>query len=383
MASRPSRSFIWILVFLVALLILGIAVRRAADPYLRAAAILLRFNNPDDKSFAARFTNHPFREEVASAQTPQGLIRFRLYIPQDVQHPPGMVLLHGVHHLGMEEPRLVSFSKALAGAGIEVMTPELHELADYHVVPKTIDVIGYSAVILSTKMNARVGLMGLSFAGGLSLLAAAKPEYANQIGFVAAIGSHDDMARVARFFADNLIEEPDGTSKPFPAHEYGVLVLAYSHLDQFFSSQDIAPAQDALRLWLWEQPREAEVAAQRLSPGGREEFDELVHHRELLESQITAEIEKHRAEMDAVSPHGHLARLTTPVYLLHGSGDSVIPASETLWLAKDVPPQDLKAVLVSPALIHVNMEEGIPLRQKWDLIHFLGQVVHAADKLQH
>lgn len=383
MASRSSRKLIWILVLLVALFTLAIVVRGAADPYLRAAGILLRFNNPEDKSFAARFANHPFREEIGSAQTPQGLIRFRLYIPRDVQHPPGMVLLHGVHHLGMEEPRLVSFSKALAGAGMEVMTPELHELADYHVVPKTIDVIGYSAVILSTKMNQRVGLMGLSFAGGLALLAATKPEYAEKIGFVTAIGSHDDMARVARFFADNMIENPDGTSKPFPAHEYGVLVLAYSHLDQFFSPPDIAPAQDALRLWLWEQPKEAEIAAQRLSPPGRTEFDELVHHRELLEGQINAEIEKHRADMDAVSPHGHLAHLTAPVYLLHGSGDSVIPASETLWLAKDVPSKDLKAVLVSPALIHVNMEEGIPLRQKWDLVRFLGQVVHAADNLQH
>lgn len=383
MASRSSRKLIWILVSLVALFILGIVVGRAADPYLRATGILLRFNNPDDKSFFARFANHPFREEVTSAQTPKGLIRFRLYIPQGVTHPPGMVLLHGVHHLGMEEPRLVNFSKALAGAGIEVMTPELHELADYHVVPKTIDVIGYSAVILSTKLNARVGLMGLSFAGGLSLLAAAKPEYADQIGFVTAIGSHDDMARVARFFADNTIENPDGTSKLFPAHEYGVLVLAYSHLDQFFSPTDMAPAQDALRLWLWEQPKEAEVAAQRLSPPGQTEFDELVHHRELLEAQITAEIEKHRPDMEAVSPHGHLSHLTTPVYLLHGSGDSVIPASETLWLAKDVPRQDLKAVLISPALIHVNMEEGIPIRQKWDLVHFLGQVVHAADNLQH
>jgi len=58
------------------------------------------------------------------------------------------------------------------------MTPELQDLADYRVTARTIDVIGDSAVVLSTRMNRKVGVMGLSFAGGLSLLTAAKPEFA-------------------------------------------------------------------------------------------------------------------------------------------------------------------------------------------------------------
>ncbi len=383
MPSRTRRKYIFVVLLLLALFVAGIAARRAADPYLRAASVLTRFNDPHASGWAASFAQHPYQEDIGSAQTPQGTIMFRLYIPRNVNHAPAMVLLHGVHHLGMEEPRLVSFARALAGAGIEVMTPELQDLADYHIAPRTIDVIGYSAVILSTKVDARVGLMGLSFAGGMALLAAAKPEYADRIGFVVAVGAHDDMSRVARFFATNYIEEPDGTSRPFPAHEYGVLVLAYSHLDHFFSPADMPAAQDALRLWLWEKQKDAEAVAQKLSPPGQTEFDELVHHRELLVQQFMTEIGRHRADMDAVSPHGHLAGLHVPVYLLHGSGDTVIPASETEWLAKDVPAQDLKAVLISPALIHVNMEDGVPLGQKWDLVRFLGQVVKAADNLQH
>jgi len=95
------------------------------------------------------------------------------------------------------------------------------------------------------------------------------------------------------------------------------------------------------------------------------------------------EIEKHRAEMGAVSPHGQLAQLKTPVYLLHGSGDTVIPASETEWLARDVPREDLKAVLISPALVHVNMEETVPFSQKFALVDFLAKVLRAANRLEH
>ena len=41
----------------------------------------------------------------------------------------------------------------------------------------------------------------MSFAGGLSLLAAADPRFAEDVGFVVAVGAHHDLARVSRFFA--------------------------------------------------------------------------------------------------------------------------------------------------------------------------------------
>ena len=47
------------------------------------------------------------------------MLRYRLYIPQDVQNPGGVVLLHGVHHLGIEDPRLWKLARALASAGIQ------------------------------------------------------------------------------------------------------------------------------------------------------------------------------------------------------------------------------------------------------------------------
>jgi dienelactone hydrolase len=379
--TRRSRKLTRLLILLLLLLLAGLVLRRLADTHLRAYSALLQASDPKVTGFAASFARHPVREELGSAQTPQGTLAFRMYVPQDVKHPPAMLLLHGVHHLGFNEPRLVGFSRALAGAGVTVMTPQLDLLADYRITPETIDAIGNSAVVLSTRMGQPVGVLGLSFAGGLALLAASKPEYAPKIGFVVAVGAHDDMARVARFFAANLIEQPDGSSSPLAAHEYGALVLAYSHIDHFFAAPDVPAAQSALRLWLWEQPQEAMTAAQGLSPAGKAQLDELLHHRERVQALLAQEIERHRAEMEAVSPHGHLSQLKAPVYLLHGAGDTVIPASETEWLARDIPRQDLKIALISPALVHVNVDETLTFSQKWDLVDFLAKVLDAADGL--
>jgi pimeloyl-ACP methyl ester carboxylesterase len=107
----------------------------------------------------------------------------------------------------------------------------------------------------------------------------------------------------------------------------------------------------------------------------------LLHHRDQLRDALLKEITLHKDEMDAVSPHGHIGQLHTPVFLLHGAGDTVIPASETQWLAKDVPAAELKESLVSAALVHVDMGNKVTWQQQWQLMDFMAQVLDAADKL--
>ena len=378
--TRKQKAFIFVFVLIASVVLIGAVLLHPVGPHLRATSLLLRFSDPKAGGIAASFARHPFTEEDGVAQTAHGPLRYRVYKPQDVTNPGGVVLLHGVHHLGIEDPRMWNLARALAGAGVLVMTPELQDLADYRVTARTIDVIGDAALVLSTRMQRKVGVIGLSFAGGLSLLAAARPEYGPKIGFVLAIGAHDDMGRVARFFAANVIARPDGTQSTLAAHEYGVLVLAYAHLEDFFSPRDIPAAREALREWLWEKP-DAMKAASALSTAGQKEFDELLHHRELLRDALLQEITLHKDEMEAVSPHGHMAELHAPVYLLHGAGDTVIPASETLWLAKDVPAQYLKTSLVSQALVHVDMGGKVKWHDQWQLVDFMAQVLDATDRL--
>jgi pimeloyl-ACP methyl ester carboxylesterase len=83
--------------------------------------------------------------------------------------------------------------------------------------------------------------------------------------------------------------------------------------------------------------------------------------------------------MRSVSPHEHLGALRTPVFLLHGAGDTVIPATETLWLAHDVPGDELAATLVSPAIVHVEIGTGPSVGERLALVHFMAGILAAAD----
>jgi pimeloyl-ACP methyl ester carboxylesterase len=383
-AFFKGRTRLAFLVLLTVLLVIGVVFGHGIAVHLRAMSVLLRLSDPEAQGLVVRFAQHPFTEETGTATAGAGSFRYRIYKPTDVNHPAGMLLLCGVHHLSIEEPRLINFSRALVRAGIEVMTPELKDLADYHVVPRSIDVIGQSAVFFKDRLGtAKVGVLGLSFSGGLALLAAARPDYAQNIGFVVTVGAHDDLARVSRFFATNTIEKPDGSSASFPAHDYGALILVYSHLEDFFAQPDVPIARDALRLLLWETPDFAKQVAQ-LSPEGQAEFELLVHHRDQLQQPLLQSIQKHAEEMRVVSPHGQIGQLRVPVMLLHATADSVIPASETMWLARDLPAGQVRTMLISPALIHIHMghtEQKVSFSQKWDLVDFIAKVLDSADKL--
>ena len=344
---------------------------------------MLRFTAKDGAPAEglARFGMHAVTEEKAVVQTPQGPMPARYYVPSGVVDPPGMVVCHGVHHLGIEEPRMRRFARAIASSGVLVLTPELRELADYHVDPRSIVTIGDAARDLRTRVHRTgVGVLGLSFAGGLSLLAAADAQFAPDIDFVVSVGGHDDLERVARFFVDDAIPEPDGTTEKLKAHDYGAVVLVYMFVDTFFANRDVPFAREALRLWLWEKFDDARKAAEKLSPAGQDKIKLVFDHREdLLRPEILRLIDAHRAEMAKVSPHGNLAGLRARAFLLHGAGDSVIPASETRWLAHDAPPGSVEQELVSPALVHVDLEKEPSTREELDIVDFLAAVIDRAD----
>jgi dienelactone hydrolase len=352
--------------------VLGVVLVRPAVHHVRAASLLVTFSDASAESTVS--------EERITFSRDGEAIPARLYFPQGASHLPGVVLVHGVHHRGIDEPRLERFARAVAGAGVVVMTPLVKELSDYKVAPRSIDTVGAAVEALRARLGAeKVGLMGMSFGGGISLLAAADARFAEHVSFVVAVGAHDDLARVCRFFVEHEIEEPNGETKKLRAHDYGAMVLVYSHVEDFFPPDDVRAASEALRFWLWERRDDARKAAERLSAPSKKKIEKLFAEEVgALRSEILAVIARRAADMTRVSPRGHLETIKANVYLLHGEGDTVIPATETLWLAKDVPSARLRAALVSPAIEHVELKSPTAA-DKWALVHFMGQVIGEAE----
>jgi len=261
-------------------------------------------------------------------------VRARLYLPQGRPDAPAMVVFHGVHHLGIDEPRLMGFARAMASCGIRVLTPELPGIKDYHVSQDSVRVIGESAKWFAARTGGPVGVMGLSFSGGLALVAAADPLYHADFKFVFAVGSQDSMGRVAAYYETGRDKRPDGSVEMLPAHEYGPLVLEYEHLEDFVPAQDLGPVRAVLRAHLYEDEKAEAEASLGLNERQKQETLELMDtNLPATRAKIEAMIAKHKDEMPELSPRGRLKGLHTPVYLLHGEADNIIPSAETLWMA--------------------------------------------------
>jgi len=314
---------------------------------------------------------------------PSGAVRARLYTPVNRPDAPSVVVLHGVHHLGIDEPRMIAFASAMASCGIRVLTPELPDIKDYHVGANSIATIGDSAAWLSQQSNGRpAGVMGLSFSGGLALLAAGDRNWRPYIKFVVAIGSQDEMSRVAAFYRTGTDLLPDGSEETLTPHEYGALVLEYEDLEDFVPTPaDLEPIRAVLRAHLYEDRAAEATATARLTHAQLAEARQLMDPTSPITRAALAHAESlHLQDMAAVSPHGHLDHLTTPVYLLHGAADNIIPSAETQWMEVELPSETLKAALISPVLSHLDMDGANPtMLDQLRLVHFFALVLHAAE----
>ncbi len=358
----------------VVLLLVAFILTRTQEA--RSISLLLRFGGGEGA--LAHLRESEVIEEELLIPTAGKPIRARLYTPQGraLSEIGGVVLAHGVHHLGIEEPRLRRFARAISSAGIAVLTPEIAELADYRIERASVATIVRSAEVLAQRVQRKqVGVMGFSFAGGLAMLAAGDAATNRAIAFVVSIGGYDDLERVLTFFVENKIAKPTGEEVMLSAHPYGPIVLVYGHLDLFFAPDDISVAEHAIRAWLYEKRDQAREYATHASPAGQERLAVLFsEHTGVLAPEIRKAIADHRELIREVSPRGHLADLHVPVFLLHGEHDAVIPATETLWLAQDSGAH-LREFLVTGAVEHVELEKTSTYGERWKLVEFMSDVL--------
>ena len=375
--SRYARIVAWLL--LVSPILVAVTYP-VAQNYLRAASLLKRISDPRANGWIATYDVHPVDVHDTTFNFRGRPLPARLYLPRGVGFAPAIVVVHGMHELGINEPRLVSFARSLAASGFFVMTPLVPGIADYRVQAESADVIGWAARDFAQQLTVpKVGVLAISFSGGLALVAAADPEYSDSIAWVASIGGYYDLAHVLRFFATGDAVLPNGSVEHLQPHEYGPLIVIYDEPQDFFPQHDTSLAHDALKLLLHGNGKASEALTQQMTPAGQQIMQDIYHkHRESLAPAILAEINKRSDQLSAASPAGHLRFLQAQVLLLHGSDDTIIPPAEMMWLKRHVPESDLVDALETPAIGHVEIGKNISWGEQLSLVHWMALMIRTA-----
>ena len=145
----------------------------------------------------------PVRERELTIPTTRGPLRARIYEPAARAPRRTALLTSGLHPSGIDEPRLVRLARELAADDLRIVTPDIPELSRFEITPAITDDIEQSALWLAAHSpfanEARIGLMGISFSGGLSIIAAGRPSLQDRVAYVFSFGGHDDLPRVLRY----------------------------------------------------------------------------------------------------------------------------------------------------------------------------------------
>jgi dienelactone hydrolase len=353
------------------------------NSYLRAAAFVIQAAGMQGPArTAASLETNGFTERALVVPWRGGELRARLYRPVGASDR-AMLLVPGVHASGVDEPRLVQFAKDLASVRHTVLTVELTDLTQYRITPRTTDMIEDAAWWLSGQHelapDGRIGMMGISFAGGLSIIAASRAPLRDRVAFVMSFGGHGDLPRTLKYLCTGI--QPDGTK--FPPHDYGVVIILLSVADQVVPADQVTPLRNVILTYLeasrldlidknesWNTFQRARAMTDAL-PEPAKTLMGYVNERDVIRlGPILLPHVTKLGDNRAVSPATE-ARPSAPVYLLHGTGDNVIPAIESVLLAETLRSRGVTVhQLATPLITHAEVDRSSTFAAMRDLVSF-------------
>jgi dienelactone hydrolase len=337
-------------------------------------------------------------EPIRQIPTRHGPIDVRMYRPVNEPSHRTVTLVPGVHMDGIREARLVGMAEDLAASGFSVMTVATPDLQRFRITPTSTDIIEDAANWLAGQTpGGQIGMLGISFSGGLSLVAAGRPGLRDKVAFVMSFGGHGDLQRVMRYLCS-------GNAPPMPAlgdaardvagaehvaikppHDYGVAVVLLSLADRIVPAEQVAPLQEGILTFLAASSldmidkAQAEIEFAR-ARGYETTLPEpsrtlMMHVNNRAVDKLgpvllpAVESVKDAGEHAALSPERAPAP-SAPVFLLHGAEDNVIPSVETVLLTQHLRGKtDVRAVL-SGLITHAEVDRSAAATEVWRLVGF-------------
>lgn len=275
----------------------------------------------------------------------------------------GIVLVPGVAEAGKDDARLVALARTLARLRFAVLVPEIEGLRQYRVGSSDVrDVADAFRYLISRRElipQGRAGLAGFSYGAGPVLLAGLRPEIRERVHFILTLGGYYDLHTVVRYFTTGYYRDGDRWRYRAP-QSYAAWVFAASNAELLERPADRRRLRAYGRLVRDGVADEAAVPLSGLAPDAQALYDLLGNHDpERVPALIDRLSPRIRTELEGINPAGHdLSRLQAELILVHGRSDNIIPYTESVALARDLPPGQAQLFLIDGfAHVDIGLEE--------------------------
>jgi acetyl esterase/lipase len=278
------------------------------------------------------------REENAALPDGQPLA-MDVYRPARRGPSPAMQIVAGFDPRGIRAPQVVKIASLLAQAGAIAVVPDLCEVFRYQFTTRTAERIEASFAHMAGLPDARpdrLGVFGISVAGGFALAAATRPSMAERlrlfVGFAPFFDCESllDFALTGRYSLDGEIRH----ARPHPWTRY---IFFYNFLDLALDPADpgFETLREVMRLRLGKNGDAPDRLADTLAGGAKEALARIDGgDRSFDESMAALVLERHSALASALSPRSGFGRLRGRLFLIHSRDDDIIPFSESVRMAE-------------------------------------------------
>ena len=376
-------------------------------PYLDALGFIIRAADlPGTPATLAAWRANSFtRDPEITLPTRGGDIPARFFRPAR-QTRRTLVLIPGVHRDGINESRLVGLAEDLAATGYGVLTVAAPDLQRYKVTPQVTDTIEDAVLWTSEqpqfRTDGKVGLVGISFSGGLSIVAAGRESIRDRVAFVMSFGGHGDLSRAMHYLTTGEVlgdlEKAKRSSAVLgadhvgvhPPHDYGLAVTLLNLADRVVPADQVAPLSKGIDEFLLASSLAVTDPIKATGPYWLPVFEEMKKYQETLPEPSrtylqyviyravdklglilmpVADALKDDPAMPSLSPERAVPP-TAPIFLLHGVDDSVIPSVETVLLAEHLKGKARVEGLLSGLITHAEVNRTATSTEVWRLAKF-------------
>jgi hypothetical protein len=390
-----------VLRYLIVLLVLVGVLGFVGLPYVDALAFIARAASMTGAAATiADWRAEPFvADPVFQVPTRHGPVDARRYRPSTGTPRRAVTLVPGVHMDGIRESRLVGMAEDLAASGFEVLTIASPDLQRFRITPASTDIIEDAATWLATQQpDGKVGMLGISFSGGLSIVAAGRPGLRDRVTSVMSFGGHGDLQRVMRYLCSGSAPAmpPLGEATKDvagaehvairPPHDYGVAVVLLGMADRIVPPDQVEPLRNGILIFLLASSldmldkEKAKVEFQRARdyaaalPEPSRTLMTHVNDRAVdkLGPVLVPAVESVsglESEHRALSPERAPAP-SAPVFLLHGAEDNVIPSVETVLLTNHLRDKTEVHAVLSGLITHAEVDKSAAAIEVWRLVGF-------------
>lgn len=269
--------------------------------------------------------------------------------PQGVR--AGIVLVPGIFPAGKDDARLVAMATTLARLQFAVLVPDLKGLRRYQLrandVREVADAFRYLLSRPELVPGGRAGIAGFSYGGGLVVLAALEPDVREQARFIVSFGGYSDLRSIVTYFTTGHYRQtPDADWHYRIPHPYMKGVFTLSNADLLERARDRATLR---RLAHWtDDDNGTDITTLNLAADAQALYALLSNEEPDRVPALIAQLSPRiRNELEGINPAARdLSAMRAQVILMHGRGDTFIPYTESIALARALPAGQVKLFII-------------------------------------